>query len=91
MQAGGDPGVTALAEGGEVVADLGQPLVEGLVGAVEVLRQPGEMQVGTVVENGRTGGDTDRPAQVTHQVEQPRCMFEPVSYTHLTLPTSDLV
>ena len=56
MQAGGDPGVTTLAEGGEVVADLGQPLVECLVGAVEVLRQPGEMQVGAVVEDGRARG-----------------------------------
>ena len=69
MQAGGDAHVTALAEGGKVVADLGQPLIQCFIGAVEVFRQPGEVQVGAVIENGRARGDADGTPQVSHQVE----------------------
>ncbi len=76
MQAGRHPDIAALTQGGEVVTDLGQPLVQRFVGAVEVFRQPREVQVGAVIENGRARGDANRTTEVAHQVERSRRMFE---------------
>ncbi len=61
MQAGRGARVADKAQVGEIVADLGQPLVQRLIAAVEVFRQPGEVQVGAVIEDRRAGGDANGP------------------------------
>jgi hypothetical protein len=35
------------------------------------------MQVGPIVENRAAGGNSDRAAQIAHQVEQAGCQFQP--------------
>ena len=45
---------------------------------VHMLRQAEEMQIGTIVENRPTRGNTDRAAEIAHQVEEPGSELQPV-------------
>src|SRR3569833_386438 len=42
----------------------------GWVGGCQVLRQPQEVQVGSVIQDGAAGSDSDCASQITHEVEE---------------------
>src|SRR3954468_6606326 len=50
----------------------------GRTGAGQMLCQSQEMQVGAIIENGAAGGNTERTAQIAHQIEQSGGQFQPL-------------
>ena len=69
----------------------------GVIGPVYPIAEPSLLEVILArLRDAEASGvlarlQRDAQARAKHQIEQPAAIVKPVSYTHLTLPTSDLV